>query len=108
MTVVPRRPRFGPASLGLVLIAALVAPGAAAAAEPQAALPAFTCRIPHALASSALGVFASSLTLWTHVSDAPVEHVAAVVWLEPPILGALSGLEVAADPSGAMAELARP
>lgn len=107
MTFVPRRSWFGSASLALMLIAALVAPGAAAAAEPQAPLPVFTCRIPHALASTALGVFASSLTLWTHVSDAPVEHVAAVVWLEPPILGALAGIEVAASSSDAMAELAR-
>lgn len=94
-------------ALALAVATALAVPSAVGAAEPRSAaarsdgsasqgdLPRFTCVIPHATTSTALGTFATSLTVWTHIADAGVEHAAAVLWLEPAIVGALDGIDVA-------------
>ena len=95
------RSGVGALALGLVAMATLGGPRPARAIEPPSTtLPVFTCRIPHAAASSALGTFATSLTLWTGVTDASVEHVAAVLWLEPAIAGAVSAIDRTGRASG--------
>ncbi len=100
-----RGSRVAAGALTLMVVASMTAPNPIRAADPP---PVFSCTIPHASQSSALGIFATSLTVWTRVTDAPADHVAAVLWLEPPVVGALSGLAMARTSWSAATVAVRP